>query len=111
MFPHQFGRLVENRVILNQNQVWDVRSYLTRAEFDRAMVLARHGDAFFTDVLDLDFRVIASDRYRYPFCEANRDGQTFWEVPGSHLTFDEEARRTEVEFLTMTVGSNVVPVR
>ena len=110
MFSHQFGRLVENRVILNQNQVWDVRSYLTRAEFDQAIVLARHGDVYFTDILDLDFRVIASDRYRFSFCEIEQTGLTYWETPGSHLTFEDEVHRTEVEFLTMTVGSNVAPV-
>ena len=108
MFPHQFGRLVNNPVILNQNEVWDVRSHLNRAEFDRAMALARRTKGFFSDVLDLDFQVTASDRYRYALCEFEDTGRTYWEISGSHLTFDDAPARTEVDFVTMTVGSDTL---
>ena len=104
---HQFGRLVCNRVIVNQNELWDVRQWLTREEFDRAMVRAREGCAFFGETLDLDFQVIASDRYRYPFCEVEGTGLTYWETPGSHLTYEDQVGRTIVDFLVATLGSDL----
>ena len=105
--PHQFGRLVANQVILNQNELWDVRQWLTRPDFDEAMIRAREGSVYFGEILDLDFQIIASDRYRYPFCEVEGTGRTYWETPGSHLTYQDRVGRSEVDFLVATLGSEV----